>query len=83
MAEKTLLQLTIARVDEPVFVGPVRQVTVPGSEGEMTILAQHTSLVSALRAGTITFVDEAGVSQSHEVTGGTLEVHDNQATILL
>jgi F-type H+-transporting ATPase subunit epsilon len=83
MAEKKLLQLTIARVDEPVFVGPVQQVTVPGTEGEMTILPQHTSLVSALRAGVITLVDEAGVAQSYEVTGGTLEIHNNQATILL
>jgi len=77
------LQLTIARVDAPVFSGPVTSVTVPGSEGEMTILADHTPLMTALKTGTITIKKVDGEAETFPVTSGTLEVSQNQVTILL
>lgn len=83
MAELKTLQLTIARVDAPVFSGRVVSVTVPGSEGEMTLLADHTPLMSALRAGTITVRPLEGETTTFEVASGTLEVSQNQVTILL
>ncbi len=78
-----ILQLTIARVDAPVFSGPVTSVTVPGSEGEMTLLADHTPLMSALRAGTIIIRKADGTTETFAVSSGTLEVSQNQVTILL
>jgi len=83
MAEQKTLDLTIARVDAPVFSGAVVSVTVPGSEGEMTLLADHAPLMSALRAGTITVRKEDGTNEEFAVTTGTLEVSKNQVTILL
>jgi F-type H+-transporting ATPase subunit epsilon len=83
MAEQKTLNLTIARVDTPVFSGSAVSVTVPGSEGEMTLLADHTPLMTALRAGTITVRKEDGSTETYEVASGTLEVSKNQVTILL
>ncbi len=83
MAELKQLQLTIARVDAPVFSGPVTSVNVPGSEGEMTLLADHTPLMTALRSGLITVKKADGTTETFEVTSGTLEVSQNQVTILL
>lgn len=82
MAEQKLLLLTITKVDKPVFSGEVVSVTVPGSEGEMTLLAEHTPLISALRKGTIT-VRKTDGEETYEVEAGTLEVSDNHATILI
>ena len=83
MAEQKLLQLTISRVDAPVFDGGVVSVTVPGSEGEMTLMADHVALISALKPGIITIKQADGSVIVHELTSGTLEVHDNNATILI
>lgn len=83
MAEQKTLKLNIARVDGPVFTGDVVSVTVPGSEGEMTLLSDHTPLVSALRAGTITARLADGTAQEFQVTTGTLELSHNTVTILL
>jgi len=83
MAEIKTLNLTIARVDAPIFSGSVVSVTVPGTEGEMTLLANHAPLMSALRPGTITVRTEDDATQNFPVTGGTLEVSQNQVTILL
>ncbi len=83
MAEQKTLMLTIARVDAPVFSGAIVSVTVPGSEGEMTLLADHTPLMTALRPGTITVRKADGETETFPVTSGTLEVSQNQVTILL
>jgi F-type H+-transporting ATPase subunit epsilon len=77
------LNLTISRVDAPVFTGLITSVTVPGSEGEMTLLADHTPLMSALRAGNIIVRKEGGETETFPVTSGTLEVSHNTVTILL
>jgi len=78
-----LLNLTIARVDMPVFDGPVASVTVPGSAGEMTILAEHAAIISPLRSGTILIKKENGEEESINVESGTLELSGNHATILI
>jgi F-type H+-transporting ATPase subunit epsilon len=83
MAENKTLNLTIARVDAPVFAGEVTSVTVPGSEGEMTLLANHAPLMSALRLGTVTVRKADGSTEIFAVESGTLEVSQNQVTILL
>ncbi|OGG61653.1 hypothetical protein A3C87_04200 [Candidatus Kaiserbacteria bacterium RIFCSPHIGHO2_02_FULL_49_34] len=74
--------LTIASLDKNVFDGFVTRVTAPGSEGEMTILADHVPLISRLASGTITCADEAGI-HTFEVVHGVLEVTKNGTTILL
>ena len=78
-----LLQLTISKVDAPVFDGDVVSVTVPGTEGEMTILADHEALISVLRAGTVTVRLEAGDVQTFTIEQGTIEISHNHATVLI
>ena len=82
MATK-FLKLTIARVDGPVFDGEVVSVTLPGTEGEMTIMADHVPLVSALKAGTVTARPVSGEAISYELQNGTVEVRENHATVLI
>jgi F-type H+-transporting ATPase subunit epsilon len=83
MAEGKFLQLTISRVDGPIFDGRVLFVTVPGIAGEMTLLSEHTPLISPLKAGTLHYKKEDGTQESHDITSGTLEVSGNHATILI
>lgn len=75
--------LTIARVDMPVFDGPVVSVTVPGASGEMTILANHTPIISPLKVGTILIKKEDGEEETINVDSGTLEMSREQLTILI
>ena len=83
MAEIKTLELTIARVDAPVFSGAALQVTVPGTEGEMTLLPDHAPLMSALKAGKVTVKKADGEVVVFEITTGTLEVSQNHVTVLL
>ncbi len=83
MAETKLLQLTISRVDMSLFDDGVVSVTVPGVAGDMTLLANHTAIISPLKAGTIAIKREDGEEESFAITSGTLELSDNHATILV
>lgn len=83
MAEQKLLHLTISRVDGPVFAGDVQSVTVPGSEGEMTLLADHEAIMSALKVGTLTIKKADGTTEQFTLENGTLELSANHASILI
>lgn len=81
--QKNHLQLTITRVDGPLFDGPVEFVTLPGILGELTVLAHHEALISPLQSGTIRLRRADGQDEVFTIEGGVLEISDNQATVLL
>jgi len=83
MATQKLLKLTISKVNGPVFDDGVVSVTVPGSEGEMTLMADHSPIVSVLKSGFITARLLDGSQQEFPVEAGTIEVSHNMVTILL
>lgn len=78
-----LLHLTISRVDMPVFDGEVHSVTVPGTAGEMTLLADHTAIISPLKAGSVLIKREDGEEESISIESGVLEMNNNHATVLI
>lgn len=82
MAQKTF-QLTVARVDEPVFAGEAVSVQLPGIDGQMELLADHEPIISPLTHGTITITTGDGQTETHAIEAGTLEMSNNRATILI
>ncbi|CAN1527015.1 AtpC F0F1-type ATP synthase, epsilon subunit (mitochondrial delta subunit) [Rhabdaerophilaceae bacterium] len=60
------------------FSGSVTSVVVPAAEGEMTVLANHSPFMSAVRAGVVT-VDN---SQRLFVRGGFVDVSASGLTLL-
>jgi F-type H+-transporting ATPase subunit epsilon len=59
----------------------VDSVTVPGSEGELTLLPQHAALMTALQPGPLVF-RKAGVETDVALSGGFMEIRDDKVTIL-
>jgi len=59
----------------------VESVTVPGSEGEMTILPSHAPLMTGLKPGALTF-RRGGFEIDVALSGGFLEVREDKVTIL-
>ncbi|MCL5935211.1 MAG: F0F1 ATP synthase subunit epsilon, partial [Firmicutes bacterium] len=56
-------------------------VVVPGTEGSLGILPQHSPLVSGLNIGVLKVI-KAGKETKMAVTGGFLEVNNNKVVIL-
>ena len=74
--------LIVTTVSGPKFDGEALSVTVPGSAGEMTVLAGHEPLVTTLKAGLITARSEGG-NQEFNVQSGVMECVGNLVTVLL
>jgi F-type H+-transporting ATPase subunit epsilon len=61
----------------------VHMVTVPGAEGEFSVLEGHAPFMSTLRDGPVTIYASAGAApEIINVEGGFAEVGDNGLTIL-
>ena len=75
------MRLNIVTTEETVFSGEADIVVAPGREGMLGILPSHTSLLTAVKAGTIT-VRNGSDESTIEVAGGFLEVMGDVVTVL-
>ena len=79
-----MFYLTITSVEQILFEGEVSAVNCPASEGELTILPNHSPLITRLSSGTIRVRnDKESRKLEFPVKHGLLEVSRNQATILV
>jgi F-type H+-transporting ATPase subunit epsilon len=64
------------------FSGDVESVSIPGTEGEMTILLAHAPLLSTLKPGVVTVTKPGGSADRIFVRGGMVEVNPQGLTVL-
>ena len=65
------------------FSSEVEQVIIPGSEGEFTLLAEHSPIISSMKAGLIRiYSDINSVPVVYFVTEGFIDMASNSLTIL-
>lgn len=77
-----LMKLEIVTPEGVIFDDEVKQVTIPGSEGEFGVLAGHAAVVSLLDAGVITIERADGKEVSVAVNGGYVKV-DEEKTLCM
>lgn len=68
---------------DTVYTGQVEFITVPGTEGQLGILARHASLLTSLTAGKVRIFEKKDtLSRQIDIQGGFMEITD-QGVILL
>lgn len=82
MKQNKVFKVIISKVNELLFSGDAYSVSLPGTEGQITILAGHQALITLLKKGTITISTEFE-EKKIEVEKGLVEVSNGQATILV
>jgi F-type H+-transporting ATPase subunit epsilon len=75
--------LVISSVSETHFDGVAVSATLPGSDGELTVLANHEPFVTTLRTGTVTVKVPEGGAKTFQTETGILEFSGNRAVVLL
>lgn len=75
------MYLEIITPDKKVFSGAINLVKVPGSKGSFEVLEYHAPIISTLEKGIIKVI-ERGAELFFEITGGVIEVKDNNVIIL-
>ena len=77
-----LLKFELVSPERLIFSGEVRQVVVPGVEGEFTVLPEHAPLLSTMKPGVVTVIDGSGQEDRIFVRGGFAEVNPAGLTVL-
>lgn len=78
----SLFNLTIVTPEGQAYKKLVKFVTAPGEFGYFGVLANHAGLISLLKAGTVTIVEENG-KVFFAIRGGVLEVDRKHDVLIL
>ncbi|OGZ57424.1 MAG: hypothetical protein A3B96_00850 [Candidatus Spechtbacteria bacterium RIFCSPHIGHO2_02_FULL_43_15b] len=93
-----MFHLLILNLQQTIFEGDVKSLTIPAKQGQLTILPNHLPIITPLKNGSISAVIPSALSQKgvdriehseeserkyFECSGGILEFTDNRAVILL
>ena len=77
------LKLDFVTPERLLYSKDVEQVIVPGSEGEFTILSDHSPIISSLKPGYIKIYEDLSNEPTiYFVTDGFVDMSSNQLTIL-
>ena len=78
-----LLDFELTTPERVAVRAKIRQVSIPTTSGEITVLPDHLPLVAPIQAGELRVVDEKGEEMLLAVSGGFVTVHpDNRLAIL-
>ena len=81
MVDETKIQLAIVAPEKPLQTAPVDSVTIPGQDGDFSVLPGHTPFLSALRNGVMVARSNGG-TKYYAINGGYAEVRDNEVIVL-
>src|SRR5437660_10728093 len=81
MATRNTLHVEIVTAERELYNGEADIVSAPGSEGRLGILPRHAALLTMLKPGELN-IKLNGAEEPLFVSGGFLEVSNNQVTVL-
>ena len=73
--------LNIVSPEKEVFDGEVKSVTLPGTSGVFSILAQHAPIVSSLQEGTVSYTTTDGEEHTLDIHSGFVELSNGEASV--
>ncbi len=76
------MKIEVITPDKNVLSGDIDSVTLPGVNGSFQVLRNHADLISALAKGVLTVQSTTGSTQSVTISGGVVEVLDNNIIVL-
>lgn len=76
------MKLVILTPEKEYFNGEIEAIKVPGVAGGFEILKGHAPIVSALTNGTIKVTKAEGNKTNFMITGGFIEVLNNEVSVL-
>jgi len=78
-----LMKLEIVTPNGVIFDDEVKQVTLPGSEGEFGVLPRHAALVSLLDTGVIVIEKADGREVAVAINSGYVKVDEEKTTCIV
>ena len=77
------LTLQLVSPDKEHFLGAIEMVVLPGEEGDFSVLPDHAPIITYLRPGKITIIENQGNKKSYFVASGFVKVDNNNCKVLV
>jgi len=78
----TCFQFELVSPEKLLVSQMISEVSLPGSEGYLTVLPDHAPMVTRLAAGVVRLKDEARNEQAFVVLGGFADISDASCSLL-
>ena len=76
------MKLEIVTPEKHLYSGEVKSAQFPGADGSFGVLNDHAPLISTLKEGEITVVEDNSEEKVFEIKGGVVEVLNNRIIVL-
>lgn len=76
------IHVDVVSAEESIFSGEAQFVALPGENGELGILPQHTPLITRIKPGAVRIQTVDGKEEFIFVAGGILEIQPHGVTVL-
>jgi F-type H+-transporting ATPase subunit epsilon len=83
MADGTAQRVDVITPEGPAYEGDAEIVVVPGTAGQLGIMANHAPLVTSLKPGELHVTDMQGQRHEFATDGGFVEVRKNETLVLV
>ncbi|MDX6524377.1 MAG: F-type H+-transporting ATPase subunit epsilon [Gaiellales bacterium] len=83
MADGTAQRVDVITPEGPAYEGEAEIVVVPGTAGQLGIMANHAPLVTSLKPGELHVTDMQGQRHEFATDGGFVEVRKNETLVLV
>lgn len=76
------MQFDLVSPERSLVSVPVREVRLPGTDGDLTVMPGHAPVIVNLRPGMVVVVAEGGSETEFAVTGGFAEINNESVSLL-
>lgn len=76
------MQFDLVSPERSLVSVPVREVRLPGTDGDLTAMPGHAPAIVTLRPGMVTVIDAQGQATEFAVTGGFVEINGESVSLL-
>ena len=77
------LSLQLVSPDTDYFIGTIDMVVLPGDDGDFSVLPEHAPIITFLRPGKMTILEEQGKEHIYFVGSGFVKVENNYCQVLV
>ena len=76
------MTLEIISPEKQLFIGEIKSVKLPGTNGEFEILNNHAPIISTLNKGEIRIITVQQDIEKFNINGGVIEMQNNKIIVL-
>ncbi|MFD1795629.1 ATP synthase F1 subunit epsilon [Paracoccus aurantiacus] len=76
------MQFDLVAPERNLMSVPVREVRLPGTDGDLSAMPGHAPAIVNLRPGLVTVVDDKGTEHQFAISGGFAEINNSSVSLL-